>query len=109
MVIIPKPGIMKKILFWLFFVVVTIQNNYSQSLHHSKRKQTITRSLCKREADSCLNNQGIIIDQPVDEIRNRARSSQMPGPVLFHPVADDVNKWMLVWSRTLKGFHIACY
>ena len=92
---------MKKIFLSLFFIIVIVQTNYSQTLQHSKRKQTRAKSFYKMEVDTCSNTPGIIVVLPCDDIRKRIESLMPPGPAFIYPTTGDINTWTLAWSRTL--------
>ncbi len=96
---------MKKIFFVLLFILAITQNNYSQTLHDSKRKKTKMKNFYKVQIDSCSNIPGIVIDQACDDMRKKTEP-QMPGPLYFYPTPDEMNKWMLIWSRAIKGIQI---
>jgi hypothetical protein len=101
-----KLSIVKKIFLAVFLVLLIRINSYSQTLRDSKHKRT-TESFLKVEVDTCSNTSGTIINEYDHHICRRAESPQMPGPVLFYPAGDDIYKWMLAWSRAMKGIQIA--
>src|SRR5689334_5084791 len=86
--------IMKKIFLSLFFIIALAQINYSQTLHHEKRKELKAKKIYKVEIDSCTNFPGNIIGPTGNDILKRIE------PVLvIYPTGDDINKWMLAWSK----------
>jgi hypothetical protein len=96
---------MKKIFLSLFFTIVIVQTNYSQTLHHNKHKRIRAKSFYKVEVDTCSSSLAIIIVPPCDDIHERTEP-QMPGPVFFYPMADNMYKWMLVWGRAFRGISV---
>jgi len=96
---------MKKILLLSLFVTVIVQTNYSQTTRRSKRHELKAKNFCK-EVDTCLNIPANVVFLPCDDARRRIEHPVLPGIVFIYPTADDINKWMLLWSKGLKGIAI---
>ena len=96
---------MKKIFFALLFAITIVKASYSQTLHHSKYKHLKAKNFCKVETDTCSSVPGNTIALLCDDIQKRNEPT-LRGILFIYPPCDEINKWMLVWSRAFKGISI---